>query len=231
MADQDEFASGYDDQAARYKWYGPDVLFGLMYEFIGEGQSLLDIGIGTGLSSVPFQKAGLTVFGVDGSEDMLAACRLKEIADELIEHDIRDVPLPFPPKSFDHIISLGVLQMLPDLTDLFAEVARLSKDLGTFGFTYQQHIPGANDSFTSIRDDDVAEGIEPDTGLKTYRHRENYVMDLLFNNGFTVWKTQEFVANVHPTAGTKYYSIAVVAQMRGDRVGRSDILDEFLEAK
>ncbi|UCH83687.1 MAG: class I SAM-dependent methyltransferase, partial [Candidatus Latescibacterota bacterium] len=152
MTDYNPYSSDYDDQASRYKWHGPDVVLGLMYEFIESGQALLDIGIGTGLSSMPFQKAGLSVFGIDGSAEMLAACRLKEFTEELIQHDINKLPLPYPNASFHHVISLGVFQMLPDLTDLFGDVSRILKDLGAFGFTYGEHKPGANDGFKSIRD-------------------------------------------------------------------------------
>lgn len=231
MTDHDEFASDYDADAARYKWHGPDVLLGLMFEFIEPEQSLLDIGIGTGLSSIPFQKAGLTVFGIDGSKEMLAICNQKEFAHELIQHDIRKVPLPYPDGSFDHVIASGVFHMLPDLTELFADVARLLKDLGTFGFTYGEYVPGTDDRFESVRDDGVAEGVEPDTNTTIYRQSENYIMNLLFDNGFTVWKTQEFVANIHPKTGTKYFQTLVVAQKRGDRVKNPDILDQLFEAK
>ncbi len=231
MADNDEFASGYDDEAQRYKWYGPEILFGLMYEFVEPAQTLLDIGIGTGLCSIPFHKAGLTIFGIDRSEEMLARCRLKEFTHELIRHDVRKTPLPYQARSFDHIISGGVFQMLLDLGELFADISRLIKDLGSFGFTYQEYTPGSAEGFTPFRDGDVAEGIDADTGTKIYRHRESYVMDLLFNNGFIVWKTQEFVANIHPTTGTKHQLTAVVAQKRGDRVEQPDILDELLGEK
>ncbi|UCH84221.1 MAG: hypothetical protein JSW50_00600, partial [Candidatus Latescibacterota bacterium] len=141
------------------------------------------------------------------------------------------LPLPYPNASFHHVISLGVFQMLPDLTDLFGDVSRILKDLGAFAFTYGEHKPGANDGFKSIRDDDVGKGVEPDTEMTIYRHSENYVMNLLFDNGFTVWKVQEFVANVHPKTGTKYYQTAVIAQKRGDRVERTDVIDELFEAK
>lgn len=49
----------------------------MAYEQIQPGQSILDIGIGTGLRSILFRKAGLTVHGMETSQDMLEACRTK----------------------------------------------------------------------------------------------------------------------------------------------------------
>jgi hypothetical protein len=56
-------------------------------------------------------------------------------------------------------------------------------------------------------------------------------MNLLFDHGFIVWKTQVFVGSVHPTTGSKNYFTAVVAQKRGDRVKRAGAVDRMLGAK
>ena len=47
-------AIGYDNQARKTNWFGPEVVFGLAYEFVKTGESLLDLGIGSGLSSILF---------------------------------------------------------------------------------------------------------------------------------------------------------------------------------
>ena len=70
----DEFVAEYDESARKYGWYTPEVLFGLMHEHLTAGDRLLDLGIGTGLSAVPFAKAGLVVCGLDGSRKMLNRC-------------------------------------------------------------------------------------------------------------------------------------------------------------
>jgi len=66
-------ARDYDRKAEQYDWRGPEVAFGLSYAFVSPGQSLLDIGIGTGLSSILFHKARLGVHGMDLSAEMLEA--------------------------------------------------------------------------------------------------------------------------------------------------------------
>ena len=37
-------AQQYDRKAAEYNWRGPEVTFGLSYEFINPGECVLDIG-------------------------------------------------------------------------------------------------------------------------------------------------------------------------------------------
>jgi hypothetical protein len=56
---QGEDATQYENQAAEIAWHGHEIMFGLMYEFVKPDETLLDIGIGTGLSSFLFHKAGL----------------------------------------------------------------------------------------------------------------------------------------------------------------------------
>lgn len=91
----DEFAGIYDSQVKQYNSYGHEVLFGMCYEYIKPGDSLLDLGIGTGLSSVLFAKAGLNITGLDGSLEMLKECGKKGFAKEIKQYNIQDVPLPY----------------------------------------------------------------------------------------------------------------------------------------
>jgi len=73
----------YDQEAEATAWYGPEVIFGLVYTFIQPGQKVLDIGIGTGLSSKLFNEFGMKVYGMDISEDMLEAVRAKGMSSNL----------------------------------------------------------------------------------------------------------------------------------------------------
>lgn len=43
-------AAAYDDAAEAVGWFGPEVALGLAYKYVGPGQSILGIGIGTGLA-------------------------------------------------------------------------------------------------------------------------------------------------------------------------------------
>jgi predicted TPR repeat methyltransferase len=49
-----QFASRYDDLIQTQNWYGPEILLGMIFEYIKSGEKILDIGIGTGLSATAF---------------------------------------------------------------------------------------------------------------------------------------------------------------------------------
>jgi predicted TPR repeat methyltransferase len=101
----DKYARDYDNQIKNHDCHIAEILFGLSYEYIKNGDSLLDIGIGTGISSKLFNLAGLNVFGIDGSAEMLDICKTKGIAKELVEQDLLVFPWPYQKDTFDHIIS------------------------------------------------------------------------------------------------------------------------------
>ena len=126
-------AKAYDEEAEASGWFGPEVAFGLIYTFIQAGQSILDIGIGTGLGSVLFRKAGLKVYGMDVSQDMLDACRTKGFTD-LTMHDLSEIPYPYDSGSLDYAVCLGVFNFFRDLSPVFREVARILREAGRFVF-------------------------------------------------------------------------------------------------
>jgi 2-polyprenyl-3-methyl-5-hydroxy-6-metoxy-1,4-benzoquinol methylase len=73
----EDTARYYDQTAKATGWIAPQVAFGMLYEYVEAGQSLLDLGIGTGLSSVLFRRAGLRVSGMDADPEMIEVCRWK----------------------------------------------------------------------------------------------------------------------------------------------------------
>jgi ubiquinone/menaquinone biosynthesis C-methylase UbiE len=124
-------AAAYDDEAEATGWYGPEVAFGLSYAHVQPGQSILDIGIGTGLASVLYRKAGLEVHGMDFSSQMLDACRRKGLT-SLQLHDLCKTPYPYDSESMDHAICAGVLQFFNDLSAVFQETNRIVRNNGLF---------------------------------------------------------------------------------------------------
>lgn len=97
------------------------------------GGSVLEIGVGTGLSLAAYGKK-LDVTGIDYSQEMLAKAREK-VADQKLTHvaalrhmDAR--ALDFPDASFDTVTALHVLSVVPEPHRVMAEVARVLKPDG-----------------------------------------------------------------------------------------------------
>lgn len=206
-------AEEYDEQARKTNWFGPEVVFGLTYEFVHPSETLLDIGIGSGLSSVPFHKAGLRIFGLDGSDEVLKVCAAKGFAEELKLHDLRKVPLPYPPEFANHIACVAVLNSFKDLGPLFREFARIVCKNGILAFTVEEQKPGQEDSYP-INRVEVEEQPKAETAVMLYRHSQEYITELLEENGFYLLKSLEFVAFEYPAERTNVLFKAYVARKR-----------------
>ena len=204
-------ADNYDEQARTTQWFGPEVVFGLTFEFLKPGGSLLDLGIGSGLSSILFHKAGLRVYGLDGSSEILHVCAAKGFAIELKHHDLRNLPLPYTSRFFDLIVCVAVLNSFQDLNPLFREVARITKEQGIFAFTVEVQKPGQEDSY-AINRVEVSEQAEEEIAVRLFRHREDYIAQLLEENGFELLKRQEFVAFKYPAEKRDVYFTAYAAR-------------------
>jgi predicted TPR repeat methyltransferase len=172
-------ADSYDRKAEEYNWRGPEVAFGLSYKFINPGESVLDIGIGTGLSSALFHKSGLRVFGMDDSAEMLEACKQKGFAADLKKHNLIVEPYPYDTASLDHVVCIGVLDFFSDLRPVFREVARILRDKGTFTFAVANRGPGEGPEYTA-----GPESTQSDSTVTMYRRSTEEVNALLKDNGF-----------------------------------------------
>ena len=180
--DYSETAENYDSVVKEYDSYGHDVLFGMTYDYVSADEKLLDIGIGTGLSSRHFARTGLKVYGLDESEEMLGACRSKSFTEELTRFDATSDTIPYGNRYFDHVICCGVLHFLGDLSDLFAEARRVMKTGGIFAFTI------------SPSDTDKGYIKEPTAwGVPIFRHSPEYIMELLYENGLELVKEQRLL--------------------------------------
>jgi len=191
--DADALAAQYDEAAKKYGWSAPEVLFSLVSDRIVVGECLLDLGIGTGLSAVPFKKAGLHVYGVDGSRRMLALCASRGVAIDLKEHDILSMPLPYADNQFDHICACGVFHLVAQIDDIFAEAGRMVRGSGTFLFTTEELKPDRAEG-ERLNDCGVLGVKNEKSGVTSYLHSHDLVERLLRGNRFTIAKTRDFVA-------------------------------------
>lgn len=204
----------YDLQARETNWHGPEVIFGLAYEYVKPGDSVLDLGIGSGLSSILFHKAGLKVYGLDGSGEVLEVCESKGFAVELKQHDLRSMPLPYQSGFFDHVISVAVLNSFRDLSPLFKETARIIREGGIFAFTVEERKSGQNDSYR-INRVDVSEKPKAKTAVTRFRHSSEYVAQLLDGSGFVPLKSLEFLAFKYPAENKDIFFKAYIAKRKG----------------
>nr|NQU94068.1 class I SAM-dependent methyltransferase [Bacteroidota bacterium] len=177
----------YDDEAEATNWLGPELLFGLCFKYVNAGERILDIGIGTGLSSVLFQKAGLHVFGMDISDDMLEICRKKQITNDLVKHDLMSKPYPYTDNSMDHAICAGVMQFFKDLSPIFREASRILCDNGTFSFVVADRASGENPEILVGH-----EHTHSDESITMYRHSPEQINLLLEQNGFDLKRQLKF---------------------------------------
>lgn len=190
-------AQEYDAQARRTNWHGNDVVFGMMAEYIHPGEGLLDLGIGSGLSSILFHQAGLEIYGLDGSEEVLKVCGEKNFTRDLRVHDLRDFPYPYADRQFNHVVSVAVLNSFLDLDGIFRETARILKPRGMFAFTLEDRLEGESESYP-INRVNVDEEAKEDEAVLLYRHREEDVRQLLELSGFSIEKTLKFAAFRYP---------------------------------
>ena len=194
------FANEYDKLSKEHHWYAPEALFGLTYEYQNPQEKLLDIGIGTGQSSLLQYKAGLEIYGVDGSKTMLAECMKKGIAKDLKQCDLMTVShLPFSDKTFNHIVACGVLYFFSDLEKFFKEARRLLLPKGTFGFNVEDPKTGYDLNYVNYDNDAMTDRIIDKVGVPVFRHPEYYIKELAQKYGFQISRTFQYLAYTSPT--------------------------------
>jgi predicted TPR repeat methyltransferase len=187
----DREAAQYDQQVHEYNYYAHDVLFGMSFEYINALDRLLDIGIGTGLASLPFAKAGLEVFGFDGSAEMLKICESKSFAKELKIFDLRDTPFPYSDGYFNHVISGGVFHFFGELKEIVKEVSRIIKPRGIFAFTVAAR-DSEEDKAKSENSQNYSQ-IPTSWGEAIFTHSNAYIINTLQDHGFDKRKVQKIL--------------------------------------
>jgi predicted TPR repeat methyltransferase len=181
----DAYAADYDYQVISYGCHLAEVLFGLCYEYTQPDQRLLDAGIGSGLSAILFAKAGLIVDGFDFSPAMLEVCRRKNIARELKQHDLQQIPWPYPEMHYDILVCCGVMHFISDLEGIFGEARRALRPGGWFAFTTKNPPSGQ----------DPGEPFEKQVieGFDIFSHPSKTLQSLLELNSFKQQKIQQCI--------------------------------------
>lgn len=203
------FAGEYDKSVVQNNWTGPNVVFNLVKNSIPPHSKILDLGIGTGESSLPFYKNGHSVSGVDGSIKMLEQCKRKNFAVKLDLVDLEKETLPFTGKTFDAVISNAVFHLIFPIEQIFSQVAGILKSDGYFVFTFEN---------TSEKTGyfNISPGIwenKTKTGVYTYKYDELYISKLIQKYGFKKTESKTFLAFQNKELQKDYYFTAVLAQL------------------
>lgn len=112
---------------ARGHWIG-ETEFNLASHVLSTrpGETLLDVGCGTGWFTRRFAQQGLHVTGLDPSPEWLAFARAhSDPALRWVEGDAQ--ALPFPDAGFDHVLSIAALCFVADEHKAVAEIVRVAK--------------------------------------------------------------------------------------------------------
>ncbi len=97
---------------------------------VGDGDRVLDLGVGTGASLGYYPTDRGRVFGVDLSPGMLRECRKKIAAGGVTAATVFEADalrLPFADDSFDHVFISHVITVVSDPVQLIREAQRVAK--------------------------------------------------------------------------------------------------------
>lgn len=113
-------------QSAKGNWIGQQEFSTLLKLFTPKaGQSLLDVGCGTGYFSQHFHQLGLVVTGLDADPAMLEFAESK--ASQIMYVEGNALALPFADDSFDYCSAITSLCFVNDVEAAITEMLRVSR--------------------------------------------------------------------------------------------------------
>ena len=108
------------------------------------GDHVLEVGVGTGLS-LPLYPAGVRVTGIDISEEMLDRARARIARDPSRDrfslHVMDAERMNFPDNSFDKVVAMYVVSVVPHPARLVDEMRRVCKPDGDIFIVNHFHSP------------------------------------------------------------------------------------------
>jgi predicted TPR repeat methyltransferase len=207
-----ELSRNYDSYVQSHSWPGPEILFEMISEYIKTGETLLDLGIGTGLSSKPFYNAGLKIFGIEGASGMIEGCKRKKMTEEIVQFDLTSTSdFPFSGKTFDHVISYAVFHFIQDLDRLFFEVSGHINPLGIFAFSVMPYSVSQGESVVTNKKKVYANKNKVSDFI-TYSHTDQYIQNLLVSNNLLLRKENSVLAFIDGTENREVYFKLYVTQ-------------------
>lgn len=157
------------------------------------GERVLEVGVGTGMS-LPLYPKGVHVTGIDISPEMLQRAEARLARDDMsrsVELHVMDAErMSFPPDSFDKVVAMYVVSVVPHPRRLVDEMRRVCKPHGEIFIVNHFHSPnpivGGVESLLAPLSRLV--GFHPDFELKTFvRDTHLEVVDKQPVNLFGYW--------------------------------------------
>jgi SAM-dependent methyltransferase len=133
-----EYDAWYD--TPRGRWIG-ETEYALVRRTLSSrvGETVLDVGCGTGWFTRHLAADGLTVTGLDPNADALAFARVhSDPKIRWVDGDARR--LPFPDASFDCVVSIAALCFIPDEQEAIAEIVRVARRRFAIGWLNQASV-------------------------------------------------------------------------------------------
>jgi SAM-dependent methyltransferase len=127
------FTAGEDYERFMGRWSRQLAPLLVRFAGVGEAQSVLDVGSGTGALAAAILDAAreVRVAGIDPSTPYVTYAR-RRCPDPRARFDVGDaLHLPFPDQQFDHTLSLLILNFLPDPGRALGEMVRVTRVGGT----------------------------------------------------------------------------------------------------
>jgi len=208
------YARDYDKESNEQGYHAPEILFGLMFEYLRRNDCVLDIAIGTGLDAALFKKAGTRVHGIDGAVEMLKICEKKKVANELKRTDLIKDPIPYPDGFFDHALANSLFHMIEDPSSVFHETSRVLKKSGIFGFTVDEIIPGKSPVYSKTKRAGVHRTKNSESGLYIYGHSDELIRQLCVQSGFMIIKNLDFLSYRGKDGSPDFYYTAYIVRKK-----------------
>ena len=130
-----KIAKDYDKIVLRKAKYGAHKKIGMLVSkcIVNKFAKILDLGCGTGLSSLEFFKRGYEVTGVDIAPGMITQAK-KLPYEKLICQDL-EIPLKVKDNYYDAVVLTGVMEFIKKLLKLFQQVNKKLVKNGICGVT------------------------------------------------------------------------------------------------
>ncbi len=97
------------------------------------GDLTLEVGVGTGRIALPLTERGVDIYGIDISSEMVARMLAKDFERDRLHVALADATrLPFAASSFDSIVAVHVLHLIPAWEVVCDEAIRVGRRGGRF---------------------------------------------------------------------------------------------------